>query len=76
VLQGQQDHQALPECGVVKESRESEATEDFLVNRDYVVLLECMENRALLGRQHHLGLMAGTVFLENLDWMEFLAGTG
>jgi hypothetical protein len=36
---------------VVKESRESEATEVFLVNRDYVVLLECMENQALQGRQ-------------------------
>jgi hypothetical protein len=36
---------------VVKESRESEATEDFLVNPDYVVLLECMENQALQGRQ-------------------------
>jgi hypothetical protein len=31
---------------VVKESREIEATEDFLVNRVYVVLLECMENQA------------------------------
>jgi hypothetical protein len=36
---------------VVKESREREATEDFLANRDYVVLLECMENQALQGRQ-------------------------
>jgi hypothetical protein len=36
---------------VVKESRETEATEDFLVNRDYVVLLECTENQALQGSQ-------------------------
>jgi hypothetical protein len=36
---------------VVKESKEIEATEDFLVNREYVVLLECMENQAPKERQ-------------------------
>jgi hypothetical protein len=36
---------------VVKELRESEATEGFLVNRDYVVLLECMESQVLQGTQ-------------------------
>jgi hypothetical protein len=36
---------------VVKEPKESEETEDFLVSRDYVVLLECMENQALKAKQ-------------------------
>jgi hypothetical protein len=34
VMQGHQEYQALPECRVAKESREREATEDFLVNLD------------------------------------------
>ena len=37
---------------------------------------ECIMDNDSQPLQHHLGLMAGTVFLVNLDWMEFLAGTG
>jgi hypothetical protein len=34
----------LPVCAVAKESKEIAVTEDFPVNQDYAVLLECTEH--------------------------------